>query len=200
MRDCDADLCHGSREPGEFSFPDVFRTARTLAQAVSRHGSAIIMGGSHVTNGPVRFHAGNGSFVYTSPHPRQIQRENEHNSDNSGALAPPRRALAGRLGSVPAVGALQSWVSGVVKTAARYKRWLPWQAFSDELRQLVLLQTQQPVPPAMDGCEGGSMGDGVAAVAATVAVCELLLAWDGGQVKTMPLVVEWQDSACVDCR
>lgn len=212
--DSDVDWCHGTghsvgfSESSQFSLPDVFRTARTLARAVSRHASFFIMGNGQdasssggwandsfsnvsFSNSALRLHAGNGACPDPSQqrrlgvncHSRDChQRRSEGRTGFEASLNPPRRALVARLQGVPAAGALGVWVSNVVKTAARYRRWLPWQAFSDELRRLLLLRTRQPLPMASndDNCVAG--GD-AAAVAATFAVCELLLAWDGGQVR-----------------
>lgn len=218
--DSDADWCHGTgdsaglSEPSQFSLPDVFRTARTLACAVSRHASYLIMdtsqdgtssGGwanSSFSNGSFshsasRSDARNGTCLDPSQQRRldvngyncdSHQRRSEGRTGFEASLNPPQRALVARLQGVHAVGALGVWVSNVVKTAARYRQWLPWQAFSDELRRLLLLRTWKPFPMASNG--GGAVaGSDAAAVAATFAVCELLLAWDGGQVRATVFVL-----------
>ena len=171
----------------EKSFPDVFRTARVLARAIARHASAIVAGnklnqgergGGPTHHAPYPFGSGGGSGAAELLRLDRIEREPE----GGERLDSPRRALAGRLRGAPAAGALVSWVSSVVRTAQQYRRWLPWQAFADELRELVLLSApRQSVGGDGDAGRGGALE----AEAAVFAVCELLLAWEEeGEVRT----------------
>lgn len=110
---------------------------------------------------------------------RRDEREGE------GCLRQPREALASRLlRGLPAAGALLSWVSNIVKTAVLYRQWLPWQAFADELRELVLLYIRHP-PQAAGGSDKGVGREGPAAAgaASVFAACSLLLAWEAGEVR-----------------
>ena len=164
------------------SFPDVFRTARTLARAIARHASSLVSGAGQGPgapqpngNGYHPTYPGSGSCGLGLLRPYSAN----GGGDGSGSreqepgvaerLEPARGALAERLQSAPAAGALVSWVSSVVKTAKQYERWLPWQAFADELRELVLRSVRQQT----EGGDGGAL----ATDAAVFAVCELLLAW-----------------------
>lgn len=180
----------------EKSFPDVFRTARTLARAIAQRASAL------VTNGNNQGEQGPGSNGYQTPYPgsrgydvAELLRPDFVNGNSNGdgggnsrqgvgaaeRLEPPRQALAGRLQSTPATGELISWVTSVVKTAKQYRQWLPWQPFADELRELVLLSVRQRSVQEAAACGGdgeGAGGRALTAKAAVFAVCELLCAWE----------------------
>lgn len=179
----------------EKSFPDVFRTARTLARAIAQRASALVTTSNDQGERDPR------SNGYQAPYPggddgvAELLRPHFANGNIKGdgggnsrqgvgaaeRLGSPRQALAGRLQSTPATAALIAWVSSVVKTAKQYRRWLPWQPFADELRELVLLSVRQrSVQEAgaggADGQEAG--GRALALDAAVFAVCELLCAWE----------------------
>eukprot|EP00752_Nemacystus_decipiens_P015153 g13499.t1 len=199
---CDADS--GSRfDAGsdiDKSFPDVFRTARTMARAIARHASSLVhfvhfadAAGRGpgvmpllIGNGYHPAYPGSGSGVPGLLRPYSaIGADGGEGGGNwrkepgvVQRLEPARGALAGRLEGVPAAETLISWVSSVVKTAKQYQRWLPWQAFADELRELVLQIVRQQAE-GYDGAAGGGGGTGrtLAAEAGIFAVCELLLAW-----------------------
>lgn len=198
---CDADSCRFDVGIDiEKSFPDVFRTARTLARAIARRASSLVTGadqgegtllhddGYH----PPYSEGGSGGLERLRPHVVNGPRgggDRGSGRQKTGVvdgLESPRESLAGRLGTSPAVGALVAWVSSVVKTAKQYERWLPWQAFADELRELVLLSVrQQPGVRQTESARGDAAGGGaLAAEAAVFAVCELLLAWsEKGEVR-----------------
>lgn len=192
---CDADGARfGVHVDLKHQVPDVFRTARTLARAISRHASALISsdlsdaGGQPIGHHGYLFDAGFGGVEsrgddFTNGDNANGRRgggEAEHAVD--GGLKPPRQALAGRLRGAPAAGALVSWLSSIVKTAEKYRQWLPWQAFADELRELMLLSVRQRAR-----APGGGRGDDkqapLGAAASVFAVCEILLAWEGGEVR-----------------
>lgn len=192
---CDADNSHFDVGLDiEKSFPDVFRTSRTLARAIARHASALVTGSNQDERAP----RPNGYHQpsYSGGDSGGVERLRPNFVNGTGVgdgggdrrrqepavdelLESPRRALAGRLQSTPAAAALVSWVSSVVKTAKQYRQWLPWQPFADELRELVLLSVRQrSVHQAAGGDGGGAGGRALAAEAAVFAVCELLLAWE----------------------
>lgn len=195
---CDADSSSRRFDVGfdiDQSFPDVFRTARTLARAIARNASSLVSGAAAGQglgaplldgNGYRSAYRGSGSGSGGLGVLRPYSTNGAGGGDGGGGrgqepgvadrLEPARGALAGRLQSAaPAAGALLvSWVSSVVKTAKQYERWLPWQAFADELRELVLQSVRQQ---AEDGDRGAGGGRALAAEAAVFAVCELLLAW-----------------------
>lgn len=171
----------------EKSFPDVFWTARALARAIARHASSLVTGGGQGSGGPPLngYHpaypgGGSGGLELLRPYSVNCAGGGDAGGGRGqetavvGRLESARRALAGRLQSAPAAGALVSWVSSVVKTAKQYEPWLPWQPFADELRELVLQSVRQQAEGG-DGDAGG--GGTLAAEAAVFAVCELLLAW-----------------------
>lgn len=189
----------GSRLIGDMdiekSFPDVFRTARTLARAIAHHASALVTRTNQGqeawrTNDYHRFQSGGGGFEGVDPRWPSVV-GGSCSRDGEGAchrqLELPRRALAGRLQHSPAAAALTSWVSSIVKTVKQFRRWLPWQPLADELRELVLRNARQkPVRQLVSGGERNETeGVALAAEAAVFAVSELLLAWDeGGEVRT----------------
>lgn len=200
---CDADSYSSRFDVGfdiETWFPDVFRTARTLARAIARHASCLVTGagqgpGAPPLSGYHPAYSGGGSGGLELLRPYSVNgasrgdgggRSRKQEPGVVERLESPRGAMAGRLQSAPAAGALVSWVSSVVKTAKQYERWLPWQAFADELRELVLLSVrQQPAHRAGGGDGGAAGGKALAAEAAVFAVCELLLAWtERGEVRT----------------
>lgn len=125
------------------------------------------------------------------------QDDTQDTTSSEVRLIPPRRSLFARLRELPAGAALGNWVSSIVNTASRYRRWLPWQVFSDELRQLVLLLTEKPMPMDAAGGDDRGMCGQVAIVAAVFAVCELLLAWDAGQVRKVLLQPYFFRSSCM---
>lgn len=200
---CDAD---GTRFDAGFdmenSFPDVFRTARALARAIARHASALITGagrgpGAPPPNGYHQAYPGGGSGGPVLPRPHSVNSASRGGDGGSrakepgvvGRLESASGALAGRLHGAPAAGALVSWASSIVKMARQYERWLPWQAFADELRELVMLSVGPPQPSHQADADGGDGDTGgeraLAAEAAVFAVCELLLAWaEGDEVRT----------------
>eukprot|EP00903_Cladosiphon_okamuranus_P018376 g16903.t2 len=188
----------------EKSFPDVFRTARTLARAIARHASSLVTGavqgsGGTPPNGyhPAYLAGDSGDLELLRPYSVNTAGGGDGGGDRVqeagvvGRLEPARRALAGRLQSAPAAGALVSWVSSIVKTAKQFEPWLPWQAFADELRELVLQSVRQHA----GGCdEDVGAGRALAAEAAVFAVCELLLAWTEKDEEVIATV--FQPSLC----
>ena len=176
----------------EKSFPDVFRTARSLARAIARHASSLVAGAGQENRYHPDYPGGSSGGVellrpYSANGAGGGTGGGRRGQEEPGVVArleSARRVLVGRLQSAPAAGALVSWVSSVVKTATQYERWLPRQAFADELRELVLQSLrQQEEADGDDGDAGG--GRALAAEAAVFAVCELLLAWaDKDEVRT----------------
>ncbi|CAM9243868.1 unnamed protein product, partial [Hapterophycus canaliculatus] len=175
----------------EKSFPDVFRTARTLARAIARYASHLVTRGSQgvrstVTNSYFSQSAagfgnvelpGPTSFVAHDGGPSGGTRTQEIEAD--GRLDTPRRALAARLRKSPAAQALVSWVPSIVKTAKQFRPWLPWQPFAEELRELLSVREHLVAEQAGGGSGAVAEGNTLAAEAAVFAVCELLLAWEG---------------------
>lgn len=175
------------------SIPDVFRTARTLARTVSRHAFATVTGGEGDGAGanghhPFRRDCDFGSVEsirrsYSNGDGRDRREGTEQEHAVDGTLEPPRRALARRVPSALRTGALMSWVSSLVTIIRQYRQWLPWQAFADELRDLVLLSVRRTVQTG--GAHQNGTGEGPpASAAALFAACELLAAWEGGAVRT----------------
>ncbi len=210
---CSADQDHSRFDASfdiEKSFPDVFQTARVLARAIARHASAFVASVRHSQGRgapppgalyPPSSDSGSGSArpLRLDLDLDRVKLEPVDNGKGKGKgkgkgrLDSPRQALAGRLNGAPAAGALVSWVSGIVRTAQQYRRWLPWQAFADELRELVLelLSARRYLVDAVDADvdadgDGGAAGEAsLEAEAAVFAVCELLLAWgEEGEVRT----------------
>ncbi|CAM9873686.1 unnamed protein product [Ectocarpus fasciculatus] len=192
----------GSRLIGDMdiekSFPDVFRTARTLARAIAQHASSLV---TRTTEGEEawrsndyhRFQSGGGAFEGVDPRWPGVVGGNCSRGGEEAShrqLELPRRALAGRLQRAPAAAALTSWVSSIVKTVKQFRRWLPWQPLADELRELVLRNArQQPVKQLVTGGERDETERmTLAAEAAVFAVSELLLAWDEGGEELIPAV------------
>lgn len=178
----------------EKSFPDVFRTAQTLARAIAIHASYLIHRGSPGVRSPLTqgYAGGFGGIEFSRPSSYVACDDgsscgtSKQGFQADGRLEAPRRALAGRLQKSPAAPVLISWVSSIVKTVKEFRRWLPWQPFADELREL-LSARQHPAPDQTGGGGGGAAAEGktFAADAAVFAVCELLLAWEeAGQVRT----------------
>ncbi|CBN78757.1 expressed unknown protein [Ectocarpus siliculosus] len=194
----------GSRLIGDMdvekSFPDVFRTARTLARAIAHHASALVTRPNQGqqawrTNDYHRFQSGGGGFEGVDPHwPSIVGGSCSRGGEGAGnrQLKLPRRALAGRLQHSPAAAALTSWVSSIVKTVRQFRRWLPWQPLADELRELVLRNARRkPVRQLVSGGERNeTQGRTLAAEAAVFAVSELLLAWDEGGEEVVPAVFQ----------
>ncbi|CAB1117932.1 unnamed protein product [Ectocarpus sp. CCAP 1310/34] len=192
----------GSRLVGDMdiekSFPDVFRTARTLARAIAHHASALVTRTNQGqeawrTNDYHRFQSGGGGVEGVDPRwPSVVGGGCSRDGDGAGhrQLELPRRALAGRLQHSPAAAALTSWVSSIVKTVKQFRRWLPWQPLADELRELVLRNARQkPVRQLVSGGERNETeGRTLTAEAAVFAVSELLLAWDEGGEEVIPAV------------
>ncbi|CAM9799813.1 unnamed protein product, partial [Ectocarpus sp. 13 AM-2016] len=194
----------GSRLIGDMdiekSFPDVFRTARTLARAIARHASALVTRTNQGqeawrTNDNHCFQSGGGGFEGVDPRwPSVVGGSCSRDGEGAGhrQLELPRRALARRLQHSPAAAALTSWVSSIVKTVKQFRRWLPWQPLADELRELVLQNARQkPVRQLVSGGERKETeGRTLAAEAAVFAVSELLLAWDEGGEEVIPAVFQ----------
>ncbi|CAM9924413.1 unnamed protein product [Scytosiphon promiscuus] len=191
-------LLHDAAVPGfdagediEKAFPDVFRTARTLARAIAKHASNLITRGSQGIGPPLmdgyysQSAGGFGGVEVTRPvsflpyDTGPTVGASRQGGAAEGRLEAPRRALAERLQRSPAAPALASWVSSIAKTAKQFRRWLPWQPFADELREL-LSARQRLVPEQQAGGDGGAEMEGktLAAEAAVFAVCELVLAWE----------------------
>lgn len=188
---------HAGLDPNPTTLiPDVFRTARTLARAISRQASAFITSdpGSRTRHLPNGYHHTHNGTDLGSTDPNRPpncddgygRKCGEGERDATVArLEQPRQALADRLqgaGEPGAAAALKSWISSLVKTAKQFREWLPWQPFADELRELVQVSVWQP-PAAMTGGGEGAEEGRVAAIAAVFAACELLLAWEGGEVR-----------------
>lgn len=183
-------LCFQGQEVDAW-IPDVFRTARALARAISRHTFAlgtVDQGGGMRPDNHSSFHVNGDRCSGDTEGSRSGCFEDEGSTRRDErkcekCLKPPRQALASRLSSLPAAGELLSWVSNVVITAVLYKQWLPWQAFADELRELVLLYIQQPPQAAGGSDKGVGRGHPAASAASVFAACSLVLAWEAGEVR-----------------
>lgn len=110
-------------------------------------------------------------------------RDSGEGSASDESLGPPRQELYKRLERAPGAQALVAWASSLIKTARQYVKWLPWQPFAAELRQLLLLDMRESVEGRTGASrQRGAHGPTNAAAATVFVVCELLLAWEGGEV------------------
>lgn len=179
---CHSSSRHGGLDPYQtaFQIPDVFRLSRTLAKVISQDASSHVISlvrhgqlpnGSHrlqcegisrsardIANGATGFFQDTGCLEADA---------------RVSSLEEPRQALIGRLRGLPGADALRSWVSGMAQTVRQFKEWLPWQAFADELRELLQHNVQKG---------NGTQADPVAATAAAFALCEMLRAWEDVEV------------------
>lgn len=184
---CQSSSRHGGLDPYQtaFQIPDVFRLSRTLAKVISQDASF------HVNSPVRRGELPNGSHRFrceeVSSCARDIANGTKGFCQDTGcleadegvsSLKEPRQALIGRLRGLPGADALRSWVSGIAQTVRQFKEWLPWQAFADELREVLQHNVRK---------ENGTWGDPVAVTAAAFALCEVLRAWEDVEVKCQDL-------------
>lgn len=213
LRDSDTDVPYASGDLAFVaSFPDVFQTARTLARALTRRASSLAgvtdcvgrNGFRDAHDFPVSdFDLRSKVSDFKERAITGMQRKDIVGVVPDDSLPPARRALAGRLSAQTGLSnhrVLESWVTSVAKTVARYKRWLPWQVFAQELRETLLQQFQSPSSLSSSSSSSAYIKDGkglphgdVAAEAAAFAACELVAAWNGQEVRQRDGQGSWRD-------
>lgn len=173
--------------------PDVFSIAQVLIRTISRQALTFVKE-DQVAEGtrPNGYRLSNGCDS-GGIEPIQSSRTDIDNIGRGGEGGHASKKLLERLASLlkgaATAGELASWVSSMLRTAVQYRPWLPWQAFAEELRELVASSMKQFVKPAC-GDEKEAEAKEIAAAASMFAVCELLLAWDAAEVRSNPFCRE----------